>query len=107
MGFFLEFLDDRHRLPALVAVHVLVPLVLVGIDVLFHEGGDLLAQVLHLRGVVEIHAALLRIFSACCQPNSASGTVLLADSAANALAAVPSSTRLAMPWQIAAMRNRL
>ena len=39
----LELLDDRHRLPAPLASHVLVPLVLVRIDVLRHESEELLA----------------------------------------------------------------
>src|SRR3954471_9293385 len=105
--FRLELFDQRYRLPALVAPDMSVPLMLVRMDVLVHEGGELLAQLLDLRRVVEVHAALLRIFSACCQPSSASDTVLLAASVACWLAAVPSSTRLAMPWQMAAMRNRL
>src|SRR6185295_13009212 len=102
-----QLVDQRNGLPAALAFHVLVPLVLVRVDVLVHEGDELLTQLLDLRRVVEAHAALLRIFSACCQPSCASGTVLLAASCACWLAAVPSSTRLAMPWQIAAMRNRL
>src|SRR4051812_50099547 len=73
-----------------------MPLVLVGMDVLVHEGGELLAQLLDLRGVVEVHAALLRIFSACCQPRSASGTVLLAASVACWLAAGAAGPPLAV-----------
>src|SRR3954469_23298574 len=38
-----------------------MPFVLVRMDVLVHEGGHLLAQVLHLRCVVEVHAALLTL----------------------------------------------
>src|SRR5207247_8316292 len=105
LGF--QLLDDRHDLPALVAARVPVPLVLVWIDVLLHERVDALAQLLHLGRVIEVHAALLRIFSTCCQPSSAIGRARDPASCAWALAAVPSTTPLRMPCRIAAMRNRL
>src|SRR5207244_730964 len=102
-----QLLDDRHHFPALGAARVGVPLVLVRIDVLLHERADALAELLHLGRVIEVHAALLSIFSTCCQASSAIGFAREPASCACALAAVPSTTRLAMPCRMAAMRNRL
>ena len=102
-----QLLDDRYHFPALVAARMRVPLVLVRVDVLLHERADALAELLYLGRVIEVHAALLRIFSTCCQPSSAIGLAREPASCACALAAVPSTTRLRMPCRIAAMRNRL
>src|SRR3954463_14413328 len=107
MRFFLQLIDDRNRLPALVAARVLVPLVLLRIDVLGHEVGDALAQLLHPGRVIEVQAALLRIFSTCFQPSSAIGLARMPASRACSDAAVPSTTRLSIPCRMAAMRNRL
>src|SRR5439155_11362572 len=103
----LQLLDDRHRLPAPFAPRVLEPPVLVRVDVLVHEREQLFPQLLHLRRVIEVHAALLRIFSTCFQPSSAIGRARMPASRACALAAVPSITRFRIPCRIAAIRNRL
>src|SRR5262249_49858793 len=105
--FRLQLLDDRHDFPALVASRVLVPLVLVRIDVLAHERAHALAQVLHRGRVIEVHAALLNIFSTWRQPSSAMGRARAPVSRAWSEAAVPSTTRFAIPCRMAAMRNRL
>src|SRR5205823_950169 len=103
----LELLDDRHDFPALGAARVLVPFTLIGVDVLRHESTEATAQLLDLRRVIEVHAALRNIFSTCRQPSSAIGRARAPASRAWSEAAVPSTTRLAMPCRIAAMRNRL
>src|SRR5262249_36548746 len=103
----LELLDQRHGLPAGVAREVSVPSLLVRMDVLGREGHEPLPQLLHFRAVVEVHAALRRIFSTCFQPSSAIGRARLPASRACSDAAVPSTTRLAIPCRMAAIRNRL
>ena len=55
----LQLLDDRHRLPALVAAHVRVVLGLVRVDVLVHERDKPFAQFLNFWRVLEIHCLLL------------------------------------------------
>src|SRR5207245_11419962 len=98
---------DRPRPPAPLPPPVLVPPVLVRVAVLVHDREQPFPQLLHLRRVIEVHAALLTIFSTCLQPSSAIGRARMPASRACALAAVPSATRLRIPCRIAAMRNRL
>src|SRR5512134_3288622 len=103
----LELFDDRHHFPTVLASDMSMPFVLVRIDMLGHEASELLPQLLHLGRIVEVHAALLKIFSTCCQPSCAMGFARMPASRACALAAVPSTTRFMIPCRIAAMRKRL
>ena len=75
----LQLLDDRHRLPALARSHVGVPLVLVRIDVLVHEGHELLAAAPAPSACTRSSCCSPSvIFSTCCQPSSAIGSRPLA-----------------------------
>ena len=58
-GFCLGFqlLHEGHRLPAVAAFDLALVGLLIGVDVLVHEGADLLLQRLYLVGIGEFHAA--------------------------------------------------
>src|SRR5206468_10236009 len=117
-GLGLELLDEGQHLPWTQRLRLLDVALLVGIDVLLHEGGQAPLQVLHFGRGIERHGASSvkswiagqrapRRSRAQRQASPAMGRALAPVSRALALAAVPSSTRFAMPWRIADRRNRL
>src|SRR4029079_14937494 len=86
----------------------LVESAFVRIDMRVHERRKPRLQVLHFRGVVEVHCgSYWMCFSICRQPSSAMGRARLPVSTAWALAALPARARAMTPWKIAAARNML